>query len=104
MRRIPQETAHHRPTFIANQVQKSFLRLLPMGLCVGNQSRPFLCEGDDPRSLIASGTTSDESIPLEGRKRPRDAGSIHHHVPPEGRHRNLWGAFDDAQQRVLCNV
>lgn len=59
--RIPQDTAHHSPTLVANEVPKRFLCFVPPRLSVRNQLCALFCEGDDPRSLVAARMTADES-------------------------------------------
>src|SRR6266702_238276 len=56
MRHIFQNTAHGSPTLIADQVQQRFLGIVPAGPGVAQQFCALLCEGNDPRSLVATGT------------------------------------------------
>jgi len=62
MRHIFQNTADGSPTLIADQVQQRFLGIVPAVLGVAKQFYALLCERNDTRSLVATGTAADQSV------------------------------------------
>src|SRR5262249_24621385 len=59
---------------------------------------------DDADTLVSTGPTVDQTVPLQGGKRTGDACPVHGHVTTKCRNRQLLLGADQAKQRKLRNV